>query len=74
MVVKTPVLEIKAQERAKFAIKLMPISKECEKKYVLFVSRDKKEFENILLRITYVKEMPHDQTEMTYSQFESATK
>ena len=60
MVIKTPMVEIKAQERAKIAIKLMPIQKECEKKYVLFVSRDKKEFENILLRVTYVNEMPHD--------------
>lgn len=52
----------------------MPVSKECEKKYVLFVKRDWKEFENILLRVTYVSQLPHDQTEMTYSQFDSANK
>ena len=67
MIIKTPVLEIKASERAKFAIKLMPVAKECEKKYVIFISRDKKEFENILLRVNYVSEVQNDQTELTYS-------
>lgn len=60
LVVKTPVLEIKGGEKGKFAIKLMPMGRAGEKKYVLFVQRDRKEFENILLRVTYVDELPHD--------------
>jgi len=74
MIVKTPVLEIKSGAKGKFAIKIQPVLKPCEKKYVLFIQREKSDFENILLRITFLSELPLDQTDMTYSQFDSAKK
>ena len=60
MIIKTPLLKIGPGERGKFAIKFQPFKKECEKKFVIFIERDKHEYENILLRVNFVSQLPND--------------
>ena len=60
MVIKTPVLEIGPGEKGKFAIKFSLFKKECEKKFVMFIQRDWHDFENILLKVNFVHNLPND--------------
>ena len=63
MTVKTPLLAINPGEKGIFGIKFEEVTEEAERKYVLFIKWDGKDFENILLKVIFTdKHHPQNTT------------
>jgi hypothetical protein len=53
MIVKTRMIEIGPSGREKFGLKFLPQQEATEKSYVLFIRKNGRDFENILLKVKF---------------------
>jgi hypothetical protein len=56
MEIKTELLAINSGDKGKFAIRFSEQKSSTEKKYILFIKRDGKDFENILLKVSFTQD------------------